>query len=154
MALNDENFEVIRYGKNEDIKNETVYLINNQHIKVKEHVKNLDILMSSNGTFYHHITKIAESARRLSEWILRTFTIREEHCLNTLWKALVMPRLKYCCQLWSPHTIKEIVTLDAPQRSFTAKIHGVQHLNYWERLKQLNMYSMQRRRERYIILYV
>ena len=34
------------------------------------------------------------------------------------------------------------------------KIDGMNGLNYWERLNSLRLYSVQRRRERYIILYV
>ena len=72
----------------------------------------------------------------------------------TLWKSLILPRLEYCCQLWSPHKIGDITKLEAIQRSFTSKIEGMENLNYWERLRKLGLYSLQRRRERYIILYV
>ena len=72
----------------------------------------------------------------------------------TFWKALVLSRIEYCCQLWSPHKRGEIIKLEAVQRSFASRISSVQHLNYWERLKALNLYSLQRRRERYTIIYV
>ena len=72
----------------------------------------------------------------------------------TLWKSLVRPRLEYCCQLWSPSKVTEISALEAPQRTFTSKIQGFQHLNYWERIKKLQLFSLQRRRERYAIIYV
>ena len=38
--------------------------------------------------------------------------------------------------------------------TFTYKITEVQHLNYWERLRELKLYSLQRRRERYIIIHI
>ena len=37
---------------------------------------------------------------------------------------------------------------------FTSKIAGVGHLDYWERLKSLKIMSLQRRRERYIIIHM
>ena len=37
---------------------------------------------------------------------------------------------------------------------FTYKITEVQHLKYWERLHELKLYSLQRRREHYIIIYI
>ena len=40
------------------------------------------------------------------------------------------------------------------QRRFTSKIHSVMHLDYWERLKALKMFSLQRRRERYLLIYL
>ncbi len=154
MLLNGDKFELIRYGRNEVLKNSTCYEYNNQPIEDKEHVKDLGVHMSSDATFSHHINKIAEAGKSMSGWVLRTFASRDGQCLKTLWKSLVLPRLEYCCQLWSPHKIQEITTLEAIQRAFTARIQEVHHLNYWERLSELKLYSLQRRRERYCILYV
>ena len=44
--------------------------------------------------------------------------------------------------------------MEAIQRTFTYKISEVQHINYWERLHELKLYSLHRRRERYIIIYI
>jgi hypothetical protein len=71
----------------------------------------------------------------------------------TLVKALILPLAEYCCQLWSPGTRENIVKLESIQRSFTAKIRETQDLDYWERLEFLKLYSLQRRRERYLIIY-
>ena len=40
------------------------------------------------------------------------------------------------------------------QRNYTSKIYRLQHLDYWERFKHLNIQSVQRRRGRYIILHM
>ena len=154
MALNRDKFELLRYGKNNNTKSETNYQCQDHNIKAKDHVKDLGVYMSSDGTFSHHYSKITQAARQLSGWILRTFTTREKTCMLTLWKSLVLPKMEYCCQLWSPHKTTDIMSIEAIQRSFTSRIAGLNHLNYWERLKHLNLYSLQRRRERYIIMYV
>ena len=65
---------------------------------------------------------------------------------------IVIPLLEYCCQLWNPWKAKDIQAIEAIQRTFTYKITEVQHLNNWERLHELKLYSLQRRRERYIII--
>ena len=44
--------------------------------------------------------------------------------------------------------------IEKTQRSFTIYIAGMQGLSYPERLSVLKLYSLQRRRERYIIIYV
>ena len=74
-----------------------------------------------------------------------------------LYKTYVRPHLEYCCPLWNPsgpNSIMNIKKLEAVQRSFTSRITSLQHLNYWERLKALNLMSLQRRRERYIIIFM
>ena len=40
------------------------------------------------------------------------------------------------------------------QRAFIRRIEGMANLSYWEQLKKLKLYSLERRRERYLILYV
>ena len=72
----------------------------------------------------------------------------------TLLKSLIIPLLEYCCQLYKPWKAKDIQAIEAIQRAFTYKITEVQHLNYWERLHELKLYSLQRRRKRYIIIYI
>ena len=44
--------------------------------------------------------------------------------------------------------------IESVQRTITAKIQQVSHLNYWDRLQKLKLYSLQRRRERYCIIHV
>ena len=72
----------------------------------------------------------------------------------TLFNALVMSQLDYGCQLSSPYLIKHINLVEKVQRSFTRFISGMKGLSYPERLTVLKLYFLQRRRERYIIIYV
>ena len=71
-----------------------------------------------------------------------------------LWKSLVLSKLDYCSQLWSPLAKGDIQKLEMVQRSFIRKIDGVRNLSYWDQLKKLKLYSLERRRERYMIVYI
>lgn len=137
MALNGEKFELLRYGTNREIIIETDYLCRNHSIPGKKHFKDLGKHMSHDGTFTYHYRGIGKTAMRMSGWVLRTFRTREPEYMLTLWKTMVLPKLEYCCQFWSPHKIQDIVTLEAIQRTVTSRIQGVQLLNYWERLRHL-----------------
>ena len=72
----------------------------------------------------------------------------------TLWKSLILPVLEYGSQLWCPSKRKDIESIEALQRTFTSRIADMQELSYWERLQYLQLYSLQRRRERYLIIYL
>lgn len=71
-----------------------------------------------------------------------------------LFKSLIRSKLEFCSELWNPYKQKDINKIEALQKSFTYRISGMQESNYWKRLKLLNLMSLQRRRERNIILFV
>ena len=57
-------------------------------------------------------------------------------------------------QLWSPSLSSEISKIEDIQRQFTKKIDGMEELSYHERLRKLRMYSQERRRDRYMIIFI
>ena len=71
-----------------------------------------------------------------------------------IWKSMIQSRLDYCSQLWSPGLASQIVKLENVQRNFTKKIYGMEDLNYRERLEKLYLYSQERRRDRYMIIFI
>ena len=152
--FNADKFECLRYGTNEAIKRNTVYYSNHgTAIEAKETVKDLGVTLSCTADFSDHIANIKLTASLKCGWVLRTFHTRSPIPMLTLWKSMVLPHLDYCCQLWNPWKAGDIQKLENVQASFIKKIHGMSHLNYWEQLTALNLYSLQRRRERYIAIY-
>ena len=108
--------------------------------------------MSRDCSFDSHITSLSRRCNNLAGWILRTFLSRDKLTMLTLFKSLVISRLDYASQLWSPHKISQITQIEKVQRSFTKHIAGLRDLSYHERLQTLKLYSLQRRRERYCII--
>ena len=117
-------------------------------------VLDLGVYMSRNCTFDFHVTDVYKRCLNLSGWILRTFSTRETRRMMTLFKSLVLFRLDYVSQLWSPHLLKSVYPLEKVQRSFTKHIAGMHTMSYEERPKHLNLYSIQRRGDRYQIMYL
>ena len=74
--------------------------------------------------------------------------------MTTIWKTLVQPKLDYCSVLWSPHDQSSITRLESVARHFTAQVSGLDGRDYWERLSSLQIYSQERRRERYAIIFL
>ena len=70
------------------------------------------------------------------------------------YKSLVRSHLEYCCPLWNSSKIADIQQIEGVRRTFTSRIWGLQHLDYWARLKSLKLMSLQRRRGRYVILHM
>ena len=104
-------------------------------------------------TYDQHIQNQIEKVKNINAWIYRTFKTRDRCVMLTLWKSLVIPHLDYCSQLWSPSKRYLIQQLESLQKSFLNGLPSLRHLNYWEKLQEVNLYSLERRRERYRILY-
>ena len=86
--------------------------------------------------------------------MLNVFSTRDPYVMMTLYKSLVRSRLDYCSPVWNSTKLADIRVLENVQRTFTARISGLRGLDYWERLKELKIQSLQRRRERFIIFNV
>ena len=154
MSLNDKKFEGLRYGLDELLKLMTEYKNpSGKAIEIKKSLKDLGVIMSDDCRFADHINNVLEKARNMCSWILRTFRTREPEPMLLLYKMLVLPILEYCSVLWTPQDVGSIQKLDTIQWSFIRKINCNNASDYWERLKSMKMYSLQRRRERYRIIY-
>ena len=74
--------------------------------------------------------------------------------MKTIWKSLVQPKLDYYSQFWSPADQDSINRLESVQRHFLFKVSDLKELDYWEKLKKFQIYSQERRRERYMIIFL
>ena len=123
-------------------------------ITQKNLIRDLCIHIHETLKWSPHINIIADNARKMASWVLSVFRDRSKDTMLTLYTSMVRSRLEYCCPLWDPSSIEDIRTLEEVQQSFTSKITSVKHHSYWDRIKHLNLYSLQRRRERYSIIHM
>ena len=155
MHFNSEKFECLRFwpgaGAPPAYKNQGP---DKSEIEVKSNLKDLGIQLSSDLSFKVHVEKTIAAASKLAGWGLRSFRGRSRGVMKTIWKSLVQPKMDYCSQLWSPGDQESINKLEAVQRHFTSKVKGLEEMEYWERLSDLKLYSQERRRERYMIIFL
>ena len=69
MNFNANKFELLRYGKEQEIKSATTYKsYDDSNIDDNEKVRDLRIMMSNTATFTHHIKNIVKKARDKMRW--------------------------------------------------------------------------------------
>ena len=134
MLFNASKFDYLSFACKNNSLSSNVYVnpdlnIINQH----DNINDLGILMSSDCSFEKHILSISSRCSRLAGWI-RTFASRDKITMLTLFKSLVLSRLDYGSQLWSPYKAKDISLLESVQRAFTNHIQGMHTYSYADRL--------------------
>ena len=65
-----------------------------------------------------------------------------------LYKSLVRPHLEYCGGAWSPHYLKDKELIERVQYRFTHMFKDLRQRDYGERLKSLNLWTLEERRNR------
>ena len=167
MELNNKKFEYVSHKSATHTKNldmleilpfsqkHSSYITSSSHqISRSSCVRDLGVMVDDNLSWKFHIDKVTKACQQLCGWALSVFHTRDRQTLLTIFNSLIRSKLEYCSEIWHPHLIKEIVKIEQVQRSFTSKIQGMQNINYWDRLRELGIMSLQRRRERIIIIHV
>ena len=155
MHFNGDKFECLRLWPKNSPAPDYAYLgPDGEPIEVKESLKDLGVYLGSDLTFKVHVEKTVAAASKLAGWGLRTFKRRSLSTMKTIWKTLVQPKLDYCSQFWSPGDQDSINRIESVQRHFLSKVSSLEGLNHWDRLSMCKMYSQERRRDRYMVLFL
>ena len=155
MSFNNEKFRVLHYrcaGGDSDDRH--YHSPDGKEIESATEIKDICVIMSNTGNFNSQVDEAVRKAKRCMGWLLRTFITGDPNHLLILYKAIVLPHLEYYCQVRNPIKLGNIRKLECVQRTFTARINGLKEQNYWERLKSLSLYSLERRRERFLGIYM
>ena len=89
-----------------------------------------------------------KTANKLIGFIGRSFEFRTEEIILNLYNALVRLHLEYCVQCWSSYYKKDIEKLEGVQQKMTKLIPRLRNKPYGERLIELNLLSLTKRKLR------
>jgi hypothetical protein len=104
-------------------------------------------------SFTTHVNTIAAKAHARACLIHKCFISRDAVTLTRAFVAYVRPILEYASVVWSPYHVNQICKLESVQRRFTKRIAGLRDMPYVERLKRLQLDSLETRRLRSDLLF-
>ncbi|KFQ04404.1 hypothetical protein N329_07954, partial [Haliaeetus albicilla] len=143
MKFNKAKCKVLHMGQGNPKRK---YRVGDGWIESSPEEKDLGVLVDKKLNMTQQYVLAAQKANCILGCIQRSVTSRSREAILPLNSTLVRPHLEYCHQLWGSQHRKDMDLLERVQKRAMKMIRGLEHLSYEDRLRDLGLFSLEKRR--------
>jgi len=145
MTFNIDKCKIMHFGRNNKAYS---YSLDGLPLTEVTEEKDLGVIISKDMKVSQQCSSAYSKANRILGVINRTISYKSTDIMLPLYKSAVRPHLEYCTTAWSPHYVKDKELIERIQHRFTRMIPEIKDLPYTERLRRLNLWTLEGRRVR------
>ena len=146
MKFNKGKCRVLHLGRNHPMHQ---YKVQADLLESSSAERYLGVLVDDKLTMNQQCAQVAIRANEMLGCVKRSVASRSREVLLPLYSALVRHHLESSVQFWPSQFKKDEELLERVQwRAMRMMIRGLEHLSYEERLRELGLFSLKKRRLR------
>lgn len=142
MEFNVSKCKVLHIGKN---NSNFSYTMGDKWLDASDSERDLGVVVNNDLKVHKQCLEARNRANKMLGIINRNVSYKSKEVICKLYNSYVRPHLEYCIQAWKPHHRGDLNMLEKVQRRATKMIPSLKNLSYEDRLRELGMFSFERR---------